>query len=112
GQIGQIVPHIAGLFGLQAALADHFVGDGELVLEALTDEADSQLAGPQLDDVRRAGCEHAEAKTGPLPELNSQAVADVKAFQLNALIVVPDAAVGQHAVHIGQYQLDAAAAVG
>jgi hypothetical protein len=49
-------------------------------------------------------------KTGPLPQLDAETVTNEEILNLNALIVIDDAAVGEHSVHVGQDQFDTFAA--
>ena len=111
-QIGQVVADVADLLGREMQVAQDIQGRGQLVLESLADDIDAQLQARSLTmcDVRAVS--RPNLNPGSLPELDPQAIANVKALQLDALVVVPDAAVGQHAVHVGQDQLDRAAKVG
>src|SRR5439155_2615661 len=111
GHVGQIIADIANLLGRQAAVANDLKDRRQLVLESLADDVDSQLDGPQLHDVRRARRHHAEAKSSSLPEFDPQAVVNVKALQFDALVVIPNRAIGEHAVDVRQDQFHTAAKV-
>ena len=52
--------------------------------------------------------DQSEAIAGLLPEPNAHAVADVKALDLDPLVVEDDAAVGQHPVDVGEDQVGSA----
>ena len=61
--------------------------------------------------VRAALRDQAEAVARLLPEPDAHPVADVEPLGLDPLVVEDDAAVGQHAVDVGEDQFDGLAAL-
>ena len=73
----------------------------------MTDDVDVEFGGAQLDDLRTTSGDDAELPAALLPKTDALAVADVELLGLDALVVKDDAAIGQHAVDIGEHELDA-----
>ena len=77
-----------------------------LTLRALADNADAQLGGPQIHDVRVASGNYAEASAGPLPQPDTQSIANVELFDLDPFVIEDDAAVGKDTIDVDEKQLD------
>jgi hypothetical protein len=106
GQIGKIVADEARLLRFEMKLRENLFDGGDLLLGPLPHDLDPELTGPNVDDVRVAAGDQAELAAGPLPELDAESVANVESFDLDSFIREDDAAVGEHAVDIGQNEFD------
>ena len=104
--VRQIVAHVTNLLRPQVEFLANLLHRGQLVGDALADDLDSQFGRPGADDVRAAQRHQAERMARLVPQPDAHPVADVKLLRLDALIVVRHAAVGQHAVDVGENQLD------
>src|SRR5438094_663517 len=79
---------------------------GALVGRVLVDLDDAQLARAALNDLRVAARDHGRDHAGLAEQHEALAVPHIEALELLAAVGVPDAAVGEHAVHVHRHQTD------
>src|SRR2546426_4708278 len=103
-QVADVVTHVARVRRADAVPRQDPLHDGALVRRVLVDLDDAQLARAALDDLRVAACDHGRDHAGLAEQHEALAVADVEALELLAAVGVPDAAVGEHAIHVHRDQ--------
>ena len=110
GQVVEVVTKEGGVVTGQAQLSPQLLQALLLVAHSHAAVFDVQVEGPLLRGAAAAAAEQGHGDTGALQHPYRQSIAHVKALQHPAVLVVVEAAIGEHTIHITDQQTDLAQA--
>jgi len=105
-QVIEIVTDEAGALGGDAQVVLQLRQCFRFVFDAHQTVLDAQLLCPDLGGTTLAATEKGECETRLLQESDSQSVAHIEALLELALRTEPEAAVGEHAVHVEHQEFE------
>jgi hypothetical protein len=105
-QVRQIVADVTDLTFRKAKLTNQRPEWNDLVIVTLENVRDTKFTGPALDSRRTSTRKNRSLLSGPMPQAEGQAVANMEVLCLDSSIVEHNGTVGQHAVDIGNQKLD------
>ncbi len=108
GQVVEVVTDEGGVVTFHAQVGPQLLEALLLVAHTHTAVLDVKVSSSLLDGAATATAEQGHADAGPLQHPYRQSIAHVKALQHPAVLVVMEAAIGEHAIHITDQQPDLA----
>jgi hypothetical protein len=111
-QIKKIIADKSDLVGLKLAVIENLANRRPLVGHSLANDFDAELGGTHFHDLRGASGDEPEAMARVLPKLDAESIANMELFDLGAVVVEDDDAVIEDAIHVGEQELNLAAAIG